>query len=71
MLDDLWREAVALKRYRSHRMMLIGDEPQSYPSYRGIAAGRLYPAMVSLVRAQIANITLNGAMILACNSNPG
>ena len=25
--DDFWREAVALKRYRSHRMMLIGDEP--------------------------------------------
>jgi hypothetical protein len=32
--DDFWREAVALKRYRSHPMMLIGDEPQSYPSYR-------------------------------------
>ena len=29
--------AVALKRYRSHPMMLIGDEPQSYPSYRDIA----------------------------------
>jgi hypothetical protein len=28
---------VALKRYRSHPMMLIGDEPQSYPSYRDIA----------------------------------
>jgi hypothetical protein len=37
--DDFWREAVALKRYRSHPMMLIGDEPQSYPSYRDIAAG--------------------------------
>lgn len=36
--DDFWREAVALKRYRSHPMMLIGDEPQSYPSYRDIAA---------------------------------
>jgi hypothetical protein len=35
--DDFWREPVALKRYRSHRMMLIGDEPQSYPSYRDIA----------------------------------
>ena len=35
--DDSWREAVALKRYRSHPMMLIGDEPQSYPSYRDIA----------------------------------
>ena len=35
--DDFWREAVALKRYRSHPMMLIGDEPQSYPSYRDIA----------------------------------
>jgi hypothetical protein len=27
---------VALKRYRSHLMMLIGDESQSYPSYRDI-----------------------------------
>src|SRR6478672_9493526 len=36
--DDFWREAVALKRYRSHPMMLIGDEPQSYPSYRDIAS---------------------------------
>ena len=27
--DDFWREAVVLKRYRSHAMMLIGDEPQS------------------------------------------
>ena len=27
MVDDLWREAVALKRYRFHPMMLIGDEP--------------------------------------------
>ena len=36
MIDDFWREAVALKRYRSHPMMLIGDEPQSYPSYRDI-----------------------------------
>jgi hypothetical protein len=36
--DDFWREPVALKRYRSHPMMLIGDEPQSYPSYRDIAA---------------------------------
>ena len=35
--DDYWWEAVPLKRYRSHRMMLIGDEPQSYPSYRDIA----------------------------------
>jgi hypothetical protein len=35
--DDFWREAVALKRYRSHPIMLIGDEPQSYPSYRDIA----------------------------------
>ena len=25
--DDCWREAVALKRYRSHPMMLVGDEP--------------------------------------------
>jgi hypothetical protein len=32
-----WLEAVALKRYRSHPMMLIGDEPLSYPSYRDIA----------------------------------
>src|SRR5690348_17846860 len=38
--DDFWREAVALKRYRSHPMMLIGDEPQSYPSYRDIAVPR-------------------------------
>ena len=30
--DNFWREAVALKRYRSHPMMLIGVEPQSYPS---------------------------------------
>jgi hypothetical protein len=30
---------VALKRYRFHPMMLIGDEPQSYPSYRDIAVG--------------------------------
>ena len=37
MADDFWREAVALKRYRSHPTMLIGDEPQSYPSYRDIA----------------------------------
>jgi hypothetical protein len=37
MADDLWREAVALKRYRFHPMMLIGDEPQSYLSYRDIA----------------------------------
>ena len=37
MADDLWWEAVALKRYRFHPMMLIGDEPQSYPSYRDIA----------------------------------
>lgn len=35
--DDFWRESVALKRYRAHRRMLIGDEPQSYPSYRDIA----------------------------------
>jgi hypothetical protein len=35
--DDFWREAVALKRYRSHPMMLIGDEPLSYLSYRDIA----------------------------------
>ena len=39
MADDFWREAVALKRYRSHPTMLIGDEPQSYPSYRDIAHG--------------------------------
>jgi hypothetical protein len=39
MADDLWREAVALKRYRFHPMMLIGDEPQSYLSYRDIAPG--------------------------------
>jgi hypothetical protein len=41
--DDFWREAVALKRYRSHPMMLIGDEPQSYPSYRDIAGRALKP----------------------------
>lgn len=35
--DDFWREAVALKRYRSHPIMLIADEPQNYPSYRDIA----------------------------------
>jgi hypothetical protein len=35
--DDFWREAVALKRYRSHPMMLIGDKQQSYPRYRDIA----------------------------------
>jgi hypothetical protein len=35
--DDFWREAVALKRYRSHPIMLVGDEPQSYPSYRDVA----------------------------------
>jgi hypothetical protein len=39
MADDLWREAVALKRYWFHPMMLIGDEPQSYLSYRDIAPG--------------------------------
>ena len=39
--DDVWRETVALKRYRSHPMMLIGDEPQSYPSYRDIACAAL------------------------------
>jgi cation diffusion facilitator family transporter len=38
--DDFWWEAVALKRYRSHPIMLIGDEPQSYPSYRDIAIKR-------------------------------
>jgi hypothetical protein len=43
--DDFWREAVALKRYRSHPMMLIGDEPQSYPSYRDIAPPRYVPAL--------------------------
>jgi hypothetical protein len=32
-----WREAVALKRYRFHPMMLIGDDSQCYPSYRDIA----------------------------------
>jgi hypothetical protein len=37
--DDFWWEAVALKRYRSHRRMLFGDEPQSYPSYHDIAQG--------------------------------
>ena len=35
--DDFGREAVALKRYRFHPMMLIGDEPQRYRSYRDIA----------------------------------
>jgi hypothetical protein len=35
--DDCWREAVALKRYRFHPMMLIGDDSQCYPSYRDIA----------------------------------
>ena len=35
--DDCWRETVALKRYRSHPIMLVGDEPQSYPRYRDIA----------------------------------
>ena len=35
--DDFWREAVALKRYRSHPMMLIGGDPQCYPSYCDIA----------------------------------
>jgi hypothetical protein len=35
--DDFWWEAVALKRYRSRPMILIGDQPQSYPSYRDIA----------------------------------
>ena len=30
--DDFGREAVALKRYRSHPMMLIDEEPRSYPS---------------------------------------
>jgi hypothetical protein len=43
--DDFWREAVALKRYRSHPMMLIGDEPQSYPSYRDIAPKMPEPVM--------------------------
>jgi hypothetical protein len=41
--DDFWREAVALKRYRPHPIMLIGDDPQSYPNYRDIAgAARAY-----------------------------
>jgi len=35
--DDCWREAVALKRYRSHPIMLIGKELHCYPSYRDIA----------------------------------
>ena len=41
MADDLWREAVALKRYRFHPMMLIGDKPQCHPSYRDIAEAGL------------------------------
>ena len=28
---------MALKRYRSHPIMLVGDAPQSYPRYRDIA----------------------------------
>ena len=40
--DDFWREAVALERYRSHPMILIRDEPQSYPSYRDIAQSLLW-----------------------------
>ena len=46
--DDFWREVVALKRYRSHPMMLIGDQPQSHPSYRDIALGAS-PACLSEV----------------------
>ena len=38
--DDFWREAVALKRYRFHPMMLIAGDPQSYLSYRDIALWR-------------------------------
>jgi hypothetical protein len=45
--DDFWREAVALKRYQSHPMMLVGDEPQSYPSYRDIARAGLRPPLES------------------------
>ena len=36
--DDYWPEAVAVKRYRFHPMMLIGDDSQCYPSYRDIVA---------------------------------
>jgi hypothetical protein len=39
---DFRQGQVALKRYRSHPMMLIGDEPQSYPSYRDIAASAVH-----------------------------
>jgi len=46
--DDFWREAVALKRYRSHPMMLIGDQPQSHPSYRDIAG----PVLLLLASAK-------------------
>src|SRR4029077_2043554 len=53
--DDFWREAVALKRYWSHPMMLIGDEPQSYPSYRDIAA------LVG-ARRVVAHTTSNGSI---------
>jgi hypothetical protein len=35
--DEFWWETVALKRYRSHPIMLIADQPQSYPSYHDIA----------------------------------
>jgi hypothetical protein len=48
--DDFWQEAVALKRYRSHPMMLIGDQPLSYPSYRDIARSILSFHSGSLAR---------------------
>jgi hypothetical protein len=48
--DDCWREAVALKRYWSHPMMLIGAEPQSYPSYRDMACRSPHVSVIQIVR---------------------
>jgi hypothetical protein len=51
--DDFWRKTVALKRYRSHPMMLIGDQPQSYPSYRDIAEDAVRHHVQRALRARM------------------
>ena len=59
MADDFWREAVALKRYRSHPMMLIGDEPQSYPSYRDIALPIIVQSVTGILGGQAVGAVLS------------
>ena len=63
--DDFWREVVALKRYRSHPKMLIGDEPRSYPDCRDIAVvDRVY---VDAFRGLAAKFLLAVFLILFSN----